>query len=142
MTSAEAARRQACWICVWRAHRMSLGGRWSRGTYFRRPVRIFLFMVGTRMNKTQRIAAWIVIVAGILLLTNGANGQYRDVVLADQPVAYWRLGEADADLPANNLGLLGDEADGTYAPDAMVGQPSLIGGDADTSLRVRARPDA
>jgi len=52
--------------------------------------------------------------------TNG--GGYSTLVLASNPVGYWRLGEP-ADPPAANLGTLGAAASGRYIHNAMPGQP-------------------
>ena len=63
-------------------------------------------------------------------------GAYSDAVLSGDPVAYWRLGETDANQPATNLGLLGqaDQGHGTYSPDALLGQPTLVAGETDGSF--------
>lgn len=63
-------------------------------------------------------------------------GAYSDAILADDPVAYWRLGEANATQPAANLGLLGQAGDGVgvYSDEAKLNQPSLVAGETDKSL--------
>jgi Concanavalin A-like lectin/glucanases superfamily/Immunoglobulin domain/Immunoglobulin I-set domain len=51
--------------------------------------------------------------------TNGAN--YASLVLADQPLGYWRLGEP-GNPPALNLGSLGPDANGEFVYPAQPGQ--------------------
>lgn len=67
-------------------------------------------------------------------LTGSAAGRtldYRAVIMADNPVAYWRLGEASgttaADSTANNN-------TGTYAGGYLVGQPGATKNDYATTL--------
>ncbi len=65
-------------------------------------------------------------------------GEYRDAVLALDPVAYWTFSEQDASQVAVNSGLLGqaDIGNGSYSADAMLGQPSLVTGETDGSIFV------
>ena len=42
------------------------------------------------------------------------RADYLDEVLEDEPVAYWRLGEDDPLLPAENMGTELTLADGVY----------------------------
>jgi Concanavalin A-like lectin/glucanases superfamily len=59
----------------------------------------------------------------------GSSG-YREVVLADSPLAYWRLGEGGGATVAR------DEQgahDGAYRGGVTLGQPGALVGDADTS---------
>ena len=72
----------------------------------------------------------------ITVITSGFTnaGPYHDAVLADDPVAYWRLGESDPDIAAN-AGLLGQAniGEGYYTEGVQVGQSSLVLGETDTS---------
>lgn len=63
-------------------------------------------------------------------------GEYRDAVLADDPVAYWSFTETSADDPAVNNGLLGqaDIAHGTYSAGAKLNQPTLVAGEEGSLL--------
>jgi concanavalin A-like lectin/glucanase superfamily protein len=67
---------------------------------------------------------------------------YQDEVLADNPIGYWRLGEASGTL-ANNLGSLGNPGDGTYSNTGALtlGEPGALVGDADTSVLFSAAGD-
>ena len=74
-------------------------------------------------------------IMAVVVGTNSANaGDYYDAVLADEPVAYWRLGEADG-TSALNEGLLGqaDIGQGTYTVGTQLGQSSLVLGETNTS---------
>ena len=55
---------------------------------------------------------------------------YRSAVMADTPLAYWRLGEASGTTAADETG----NFPGTYDRDIILGQPSLLPGDAGTSV--------
>ncbi len=74
------------------------------------------------------LAATIFLVA----VRQASAGAYNDAVVADEPVAYWRLGEADADV-AMNAGLLGQDGEGLYTSNVQLGQSSLVLGETDTS---------
>ncbi|MCA9247973.1 MAG: lamin tail domain-containing protein, partial [Planctomycetales bacterium] len=52
--------------------------------------------------------------AGSGVLASSDFGDYNQTVLADQPVGYWRLGEAAGVAAAENLGAAGDALDGLY----------------------------
>jgi hypothetical protein len=55
---------------------------------------------------------------------------YRDEVLADQPIAYWRLGEASGTMAKDETGHI---TDGTYSGGVTLGQPGALTGDPDTA---------
>ena len=58
---------------------------------------------------------------------------YTDVVAADGPVAYWRMGESSAaSAAADQMGT----RDGTYTGGVTVGEPGAIAGDTDTAARL------
>jgi hypothetical protein len=57
---------------------------------------------------------------------------YRDAVLAKNPVAYWRLGEAAG---PNAVDETGNGHDGTYIGDPTFGQPGAIRGDSNTAVQ-------
>jgi glucose/arabinose dehydrogenase/PKD repeat protein len=63
--------------------------------------------------------------------TLGSGGSsYSQVVLADNPVAYWRLGEASGTNLVDQIGNHG----GTYVGSPTLGAPGAITGDANTSV--------
>jgi|GEM_PF-2258215 len=79
----------------------------------------------TRIVRTTFIVA--VALMSLLASAAGLNAAvYSTAVLADSPVAYWRLGEASSGNTAINLGTLGAAANGTYTAGASVGVASLI----------------
>ncbi len=79
---------------------------------------------------------WISGPTGVGFLSGSEQISYEDTVLGDDPVAYWRFGETDVAESADNLGLAGDAADGTYAAEAGIGEESLLGEAGDGALRI------
>jgi len=61
------------------------------------------------------------------------HAAYPDVVLADNPMAYWRLGETSGNT-AVNQGSLASAADGTYSGLMTWGVKGLIDNEADTAV--------
>jgi hypothetical protein len=57
---------------------------------------------------------------------------YRNAVLADRPVAYWRLGERPGATTA--VDATGHKHNGTYHRHPLLGQPGAIPVDSDTAL--------
>ncbi|HEX5591491.1 MAG TPA: LamG domain-containing protein, partial [Candidatus Limnocylindrales bacterium] len=55
---------------------------------------------------------------------------YLDAVLADNPLAYWRLGEASGTLADDAVG----SANGTYTGGFTLGQPGALTGDPNTAV--------
>jgi hypothetical protein len=55
---------------------------------------------------------------------------YRSAVLADTPLAYWRLGETTGIVAADQLGA----HHGTYANNPSLGRPGALFGDPDTAV--------
>lgn len=70
--------------------------------------------------------------AGTLDAAAGPRGAYPDEVLADRPLAYYRLGEASGDVARDRAGRM---PVGRYAG-VMLGVPGAIVGDADTAVRL------
>lgn len=68
-----------------------------------------------------------------LIIPPLARAGYQDTVLADHPVGYWRLGEAQGSTVAGNLGSLGTTADGTALNGVTFEAGGAINGDADTA---------
>ncbi len=62
----------------------------------------------------------------------GGGTSYRDTVMADAPVAYWRLGETSGTTAVDQKGALPGTYTGTYA----LGQPGALSGDTDTAVGV------
>jgi len=57
---------------------------------------------------------------------------YAGVVLADAPVAYWRLGETEGTTAADQTGAF----DGTYLDGVKLGASGAIAGDADAAIEL------
>jgi trimeric autotransporter adhesin len=55
---------------------------------------------------------------------------YRTAVLADAPLAYWRLGELTPTIARDELG----QYDGSYEPGCTVGAPGALFGDANPAV--------
>ncbi|HEY6058300.1 MAG TPA: LamG-like jellyroll fold domain-containing protein, partial [Candidatus Limnocylindrales bacterium] len=64
------------------------------------------------------------------LATGGAT--YRSVVLADNPISYWRLGETSGTVATDERGL----NPGSYGTGATLGSPGALSGDANTAVDV------
>ena len=72
----------------------------------------------------------------ISLLMSGAltaRAAYVDVVTADQPVGYWRLGDPVGSTTATNIGSLGAAGIGTIFQNVTFGLPGALTGDANTA---------
>jgi hypothetical protein len=67
----------------------------------------------------------------------GAGGScaYRDEVLADAPVAYWRLGELEGSTAATEVGA----SSGTFVGDVTLGVPGAVC-DGDTAIELHGAP--
>jgi hypothetical protein len=79
---------------------------------------------------------WRAVSAGLvcLLLTNiGAGAPYQDVVIADNPIGYYRLNETTGTVASNAVGTI----HGTYQGfvDADLGQPGALDGPLNTAAR-------
>lgn len=59
-----------------------------------------------------------------------AAADYRSTILADSPVAYWRLGEASGSTASDEVG----SSDGTYGGDVTLGVTGALSGDSNTSI--------
>jgi hypothetical protein len=74
-----------------------------------------------------------------VLLTRRTGQMYRDVILGDSPLAFWRQGEAAGTVMVDQKGV----ATGVYASSPNLGQPGLLTGDPDTAVQyVGASSDA
>ncbi|MFZ1459082.1 MAG: LamG domain-containing protein [Candidatus Saccharimonadales bacterium] len=60
---------------------------------------------------------------------------YSTEVLADSPLAYWRLGESSGSTIVDSSG---NSRDGTYAGSYTLGASGLLGGDSDTAVSTTA----
>ncbi|WP_298331404.1 beta-N-acetylglucosaminidase domain-containing protein [Haloactinopolyspora sp.] len=67
-----------------------------------------------------------------LTVARPSGKPYRDLVLGDEPLGYWRLGELDGDVAADASGRA---QDGTYEGQVELGEPGAIAGDTDSSAR-------
>ncbi|MCP4192266.1 MAG: hypothetical protein GY768_16770 [Planctomycetaceae bacterium] len=90
------------------------------------------------MRRSYLMLRLMTIAATIAFAKDAAAGTYHEAVLADEPVAYWRLGETDGDI-SENTGLLGQEdiAHGLYTAEVELGQSSLVSGESDSSTLFR-----
>jgi len=68
--------------------------------------------------------------------TGGAAAGYPGVVLADQPLVYWRLGDAPGKLPHDEVS---NGPLGAYENDAVLGEPGVIPGDRSVFFEGTAR---
>lgn len=78
--------------------------------------------------------------AEITWMYNSGNGRsysdvagttdYRSTILADNPVAYYRLGEASGSTASDEIG----SSDGTYGSDTTYGVTGALDGDSNTSV--------
>jgi uncharacterized protein (TIGR03382 family) len=59
--------------------------------------------------------------------------RYAQAVMADSPIAYWRMGEAAGQTEARNVGLLGSAVRGTLGTGVSFGQPGLTDSDTNTA---------
>ena len=87
-----------------------------------RPTTVFVLGLITALALAFVWGANIVTAQGCVYQTN---------VLADSPIAYWRLG--DASNPAVNIGSLGNAVDGTYQSGVTLGVSGLVLGDPDSA---------
>ena len=62
----------------------------------------------------------------------GPTTSYKDTVLADMPIAYWRLGETSG---TSALSSIGGNKTATYSGGVTLGVPSLLNSDDDPSAR-------
>jgi glucose/arabinose dehydrogenase len=62
--------------------------------------------------------------------TSGAPASYRTAVLADAPIAYWRLGEASGTVASDETAA----HPGTYVAGPTLGVPGPLVGDANTAM--------
>jgi hypothetical protein len=62
---------------------------------------------------------------------SGARADYLSVVLADGPLAYWRLGEASGPVAYDASG---NAMHGTYIGGVTLAQAGALEGDADTAV--------
>jgi len=63
-------------------------------------------------------------------LTPAPSGDYRSTVLADQPLAYWRLGEASGTVASDEMRAF----NGTYVGNPTLGRPGALQGDPNTAV--------
>jgi hypothetical protein len=63
-----------------------------------------------------------------------AGTSYRDIVLSDRPLAYWRLGETPPEIHAHDE--TGNGNDGLYVGDITLGAPGAIAGDPNGAVQM------
>ena len=79
------------------------------------------------------------IFSAVITFAPSSNAQYAPTVLADHPVAYYRLGEAPGATSAVDVS--GHGHTGTYEGNAILGVPGLIAGDPDTAVNFNTTGD-
>jgi len=67
----------------------------------------------------------------VATFSGSSSGAYRDAVLADAPLAYWRLGESSGTAAADASG---NGRAGTYVNTPTLGSPGLLSSDTNTSV--------
>ena len=81
-----------------------------------------------------KIGGAFVAVGLLFAVGSTARADYQDDVLADEPFAYWRLGEDDPTLPAENIGTALAVINGTYTGDVQLDEEGLLFDDDDTAV--------
>ena len=66
---------------------------------------------------------------------SGGGTSYKDTVLADNPLFYYRLGEASGDTSGNMYDEVATSNNGTYYNTPTLGQTGAISGDSNTSVK-------
>jgi hypothetical protein len=79
------------------------------------------------------------IFSAVITYGQSSNALYAPTVLADHPVAYYRLGEAPGAPSA--IDASGHGHTGTYEGNAILGVPGLIAGDPDTAVNFNTTGD-
>src|SRR5439155_17058964 len=91
-----------------------------------------------RGRDMKKMAATFLIFASSFGLITGAPGtaiaaaSYRDVIMADNPMMYWRLGESVPDMAYDETA---NHRDATYVHQPFVSLLGAIHGDTDTAAR-------
>lgn len=84
----------------------------------------------------------VVTTLAVLATPPALSSPYSDIVVADDPVAYWRLGESSTSDTANNAATgsssVGASADGSYTGGVVMSVPGLLAGDSDTAIRINS----
>lgn len=82
-------------------------------------------------------AGWAV--STLMVPDGSAAAGYSDVILADHPDIYWRLGESGG---ATAFDSSGNGRDGTYRGGPVLGVPGAIKGDPDTAVKLDGVEDS
>lgn len=80
--------------------------------------------------------SWTAATTGIGFSVAAEVDSYSASILADNPIAYWRLDESPGATTAVNLGTAGTAAGGNYRAGVQLGQDSLVGDVLDSSLGI------
>src|SRR5438093_4057819 len=80
----------------------------------------------------------ILLLTLLISSTLAGHAAYRDQILADQPVGYWRLGDAVGSTTATNSGSLGTNGNGTIFRNVTFGVPGALQGDNNTAANFDA----
>ena len=87
-----------------------------------------------RKRRWRTVGVGVVVAAlawGLTLTVVDAQlASYRDEVLADSPISYWRLGEASGTAAADLIGA----NNGTYVGGVTLGVPGALSGDSNTAV--------
>ncbi|PYI85813.1 MAG: hypothetical protein DME26_10145 [Verrucomicrobia bacterium] len=80
----------------------------------------------------------ILLLTLLISSTLAGRAAYRDQILADQPVGYWRLSDAVGSTTATNSGSLGTNGNGTIFRNVTFGVPGALQGDNNTAANFDA----
>ncbi len=103
------------------------------------PSSIVLALIGAlaaialRRRVRESTLARLAILAGAILvcgMTTAHASDYADLILSDNPIAYWRLGDQGT---TNAADASPQSLDGTHTKGVLLGQPGAVVGDGDTS---------
>ena len=81
--------------------------------------------------RTARLVSLFGAVADHYVAAGGGGGSYSAAVLADGPLAYYRLGDSSGTTMTDSSG---NGRNGTYAGSPTLGAPGLVIGDTDTAV--------
>jgi hypothetical protein len=84
------------------------------------------YYVRVRAVNALGVSSW----SNVATATTPSALAYRDVVMADTPIAYWRFGEASGSTAASETGI----GAGNYNGGFVLGRPGALVGDPNTSL--------
>ena len=88
------------------------------------------------MNARRSTVAVVLAVGMVLAASSAMASIYSDTVLADNPLAYWRLGDAALPTAKDEIGAGNGNNPGTCVNSPSLGQAGGLVGDPDTAVRL------